>query len=58
VAEVISRKVSRTFTYKTGISVAIAYGLVCLVDEKPTFGITNWHYYAIPYFILLGVISV
>ena len=59
VYEVISRKVSRTFLLTNGISVAIAYGLVCLVDEKPTFsvGITNWHYYAIPYFILLGVIS-
>lgn len=57
--EVISRKVTRAFVLSNLIAVAIAFGLVFLLDEKPLFAvnITTWHLKAIPYFILLGILS-
>ncbi|RTY82260.1 chloride channel protein [Flavobacterium sp. GSP27] len=57
--EVISRKVTRAFLLSNLIAVAIAFGLVFLLDEKPLFAvnITTWHLKAIPYFILLGILS-
>lgn len=57
--EVISRKVTRTFLITNLISVAVAFGLVYMIDEKPLFAvnITVWHLRAIPYFILLGILA-
>lgn len=57
--EVISRKVTRVFLISNLIAVAIAFGLVFLLDEKPLFAvtITTWHLRAIPYFILLGILA-
>ncbi|MFV5685583.1 chloride channel protein [Flavobacterium sp. GB2R13] len=57
--EVISRKVTRAFLISNLIAVAIAFGLVFLLDEKPLFAvtITTWHLKAIPYFILLGILA-
>ncbi|MFV5691849.1 chloride channel protein [Flavobacterium sp. LT1R49] len=57
--EVISRKVTRAFLISNLIAVAIAFGLVFLLDEKPLFAvtITTWHLRAIPYFILLGILA-
>ena len=59
VYEVISKKITKTFLLINIISVTIAFGLVYLIDEEPTFAvsITKWHYYALPYFIILGIIS-
>ncbi|MFV8464994.1 chloride channel protein [Flavobacterium sp. LB1P62] len=57
--EVISRKVTRAFLISNLIAVAIAFGLVSLLDEKPLFAVSieTWHLRAIPYFILLGILA-
>lgn len=57
--EVISKKVTRAFLVSNLIAVAVAFGLIFLLDEKPLFAIniTTWHLRAIPYFILLGVLA-
>lgn len=57
--EVISKKPTKTFFLTTTIAVAMAFGLVYVMDEQPLFAlnITNWHYHAIPYFILLGIFA-
>lgn len=57
--EVISRKVTRAFLISNLISVAVAFGLLFLLDEKPLFAvtITTWHLKSIPYFILLGILA-
>lgn len=57
--EVISRKVNRTFAITTGLSVAIAYAFILVLDEKPLFdvSIATWHLHAFPYFLLLGVLA-
>lgn len=57
--EVISRKLTKAFLFTNLISVTIASGLSYLLNEKPLFAIeiTTWHYQAIPFFILLGIIA-
>lgn len=57
--EVISKKVTKAFLISNLIAVAIAFGLLFLLNEKPLFAvnITTWHYTAIPYFILLGILA-
>ncbi|MBP8157858.1 MAG: chloride channel protein [Flavobacterium sp.] len=57
--EVISKKVTRAFLITNLIAVAIAFGLIFLLNEKPLFTatITTWHLKAIPYFILLGILA-
>ncbi|WP_294820390.1 chloride channel protein [uncultured Flavobacterium sp.] len=56
--EVISKKVSKIFIIANVIAAAIAYGFILLIDEKPLFAIsiTQWHIYAAPWFVLLGVL--
>lgn len=57
--EVISRKITRTFLFATVISVSVASFLLFLVDDEALFSIAidTWHLYAIPYFILLGILA-
>ena len=57
--EVISKKPSKTFFYTTIIAVLMAFGLVAVLKEKPLFAldVAVWHLHAIPYFILLGVLT-
>ena len=57
--EVISRKANKVFLFTNVIAVAIAYGLVLVLEEPPLFAITidNWHWHAVPYFLLLGVFA-
>lgn len=57
--EVISKKISKTFLITSSIAVIVALGFIYLLEEKPIFTvtITGWHTYAIPYFVLLGVIT-
>ncbi|MCP2027708.1 CIC family chloride channel protein [Flavobacterium sp. HSC-32F16] len=57
--EVISRKVTRAFIISNIIAVSIAFGLLSILKEEPLFAvsITTWHLKAIPYFILLGILS-
>lgn len=57
--EVISRKISRAFIISNLIAVSIAFGLLTLLKEEPLFSvnIATWHFKAIPYFILLGILA-
>lgn len=57
--EVISRKVSRTFLITTIVSVVVATLLLFVIDDQALFSmtITTWNYYALPYFILLGILA-
>ena len=57
--EVISKKVTKAFLISNLIAVAIAFGLIFLLNEKPLFTvtITTWQLKAIPYFILLGILA-
>lgn len=57
--EVIARKTTRIFFLTTLTAIAVSSGLLWILNEKPLFAIniTTWHYYAIPYFIILGILS-
>ncbi|WP_313805155.1 chloride channel protein [Flavobacterium sp.] len=57
--EVISKKITKTFAFTTIVAVAIAYGFILVLDEKPLFAVTvsTWHLHAFPYFILLGILA-
>lgn len=59
VLEVISKKRTKALFLTNGIAVLISMALLFLLDEKPLFAIENitWNYYAIPYFILLGILA-
>ena len=59
VVEVISKKTTKVFFLTNGIAVLISFALLFLLDEKPLFAIEHmsWNYYAIPYFILLGILA-
>lgn len=56
--EVISKKVNRIFLITNLIAAAIAFAFVVVLQEKPLFAvnITEWHLYALPWFVLLGVL--
>lgn len=57
--EVISKKAGKTFFLATILAVAVAFGLDFILDEAPLLpiSITTWHYQALPYFALLGVLA-
>jgi len=57
--EVISKKVSKSFLIICSIAVLTSLSLIHLLDEKPIFqaDITHWNWKAMPYFILLGIIT-
>jgi CIC family chloride channel protein len=59
VLEVISKKTTKVFFLTNGIAVLISTALLFLLDETPLFPIQNmtWNYYAIPYFIILGILA-
>ncbi len=57
--EVIAKKRTRVFFLSTILAVVVASALLYLAQEPPLFAltITTWHFYAIPYFVLLGVLA-
>jgi len=57
--EVISKKTSKIFLITCSIAVIVALGFIYILDEKSLFTvtITGWNTYAIPYFVLLGIIA-
>ena len=57
--EVIAKKTNRIFFLSNSIALIIAWSLLFLINEKPLIAvsITTWHFYAIPYFILLGILA-
>lgn len=57
--EVIARKTNRVFFLTNVIALTVASALLLILNEGPLFNviITTWHLYAIPYFILLGILA-
>lgn len=57
--EVISKKVSKVFLLTNVLAAATAFTFITILNEKPLFEvpINDWHLYAIPYFILLGILA-
>ena len=57
--EVISKKRNKIFFLTNIISLTVAFVFLQLINEKPLFKVTisNWHFYALPYFILLGILA-
>jgi len=57
--EVISRKVSKRFIISTGIAVLTAWTFNLLMSEEPLFKVDalHWNLYALPYFVLLGIVA-
>jgi CIC family chloride channel protein len=57
--EVIAKKTNRIFFLTNIIALTTASVLLFLINEQPLFivSIKTWHLYAIPYFILLGILA-
>ena len=57
--EVISKKTNKPLAISNLIAAAVAYGFIFLLNEEPLFAvhITQWHTYALPWFIVLGVLA-
>ncbi|MGV9004293.1 chloride channel protein [Flavobacterium sp.] len=57
--EVIAKKKNKVFFLTNGIAVLVTYSLLLILEEEPLFSliIKSWNYYAIPYFILLGILA-
>jgi CIC family chloride channel protein len=57
--EVISKKVNYFILVSTIIAVSVSYGIIYLVGEPPLFSIAikNWNLYAVPYFVILGILA-
>ncbi|MCF6132023.1 chloride channel protein [Flavobacterium wongokense] len=57
--EVIAKKTNRIFFLTNIIALSLASALLYMMNEEPLFAvsITSWHLYAIPYFILLGILA-
>jgi chloride channel protein, CIC family len=57
--EVIARKISKVFALATVIAIGVASVLIYTLKEAPLFAIeiSGWHYRALPYFLVLGVLA-
>jgi CIC family chloride channel protein len=57
--EVVSRRTTTPQMLSTILASAIAYCFVLVLNEEPLFAvhITQWHLYALPWFIVLGVLA-
>ena len=57
--EVISRKVNKTLLFTNFIAVFVASLLIYVLDEPTLFliKVSTWHFYALPYFAILGVLA-
>ena len=56
--EVVSKKAGRIFLLTNILAAIVAFAFILIIDEKPLFAlnITEWHLYAMPYFVLLGLL--
>ncbi len=57
--EVIAKKTNRVFFLTNIISLLIASALLLIINEESLFAVNiiTWHAYAIPYYILLGILA-
>lgn len=56
--EVIAKKAGRVFLFTNILAAAIAFAFILVIKEAPLFAlnITQWNLYALPYFVLLGLL--
>lgn len=57
--EVIIKKHRKTFAISTFIGAAVSYGFTYVLHETPLLNldIKHWHLYALPWFVLLGILA-
>ncbi|WP_116788310.1 chloride channel protein [Flavobacterium psychrotrophum] len=57
--EVIIKKHRKTFAISTFIGAAVSYGFTYVLNEAPLLNldIKHWHLYALPWFVLLGILA-
>lgn len=57
--EVISKKATRLLLITNGIAAITAFLFIWLLQEEPLFAlnISSWHLYALPWFIVLGMLA-
>lgn len=57
--EVISKKTTKAQIISNLVAAGIAYGFVLVLNEEPLFAvnITQWHAYALPWFVVLGILA-
>lgn len=57
--EVISRKLNKVFAMTVLLATGVATVLMFALNEPPLFvtSVSTWHYYAIPYLLLLGILA-
>lgn len=57
--EVIAKKTGKVFWLCVGLASAVATFTLWMMKEKSLFApnVTIWHYHAIPYFIVLGILA-
>lgn len=57
--EVISKRITKFSLLSILLAAGTTWGFEKLVNDEPLFTINihSWHYYALPYFVLLGIIA-
>ena len=57
--EVISKRITKFSFLSIIVAAGTTWGFEKLINDEPLFSISisNWHYYALPYFVLLGIIA-
>nr|WP_322625905.1 chloride channel protein [uncultured Flavobacterium sp.] len=57
--EVISKKVNKFYIVASVLAVSVAFAMLSITGDETLFkvNITGWKLYALPYFVLLGIIS-
>lgn len=57
--EVISKKATRLLLITNGIAAITAFLFITLLQEEPLFtiNVSTWHLYAMPWFLLLGMLA-
>lgn len=56
--EVVAKKANKVFLVTNILAAAMAFGFIFVIKDEPLFSlnITQWNLFALPYFIVLGVI--
>ncbi len=57
--EVINRKLNKAYVITNIVAASVAFAFVAILGEGPLFtvNIVTWNLYALPYFVLLGVLA-
>jgi len=57
--EVVIKKANKIFLISNILAALASFALIIIMNEQPLFAlkVDSWHLYALPYFVLLGVIA-